>query len=148
MDINNYSYTPYILDTEEQDDENHFSSDDIEVSIEYTGSPSNYWVTAFSYDGQMNIDECFKLEDNAKELFNHIKDNYSSTVPNKRELNKFIYKLHNREKGYKQIVCTQKQYETIKNALEYFTSLPYWDIEEEALKEVKQALKAVQEATN
>lgn len=27
-------------------------------------------------------------------------------------------------------------------------SLPYWDIEEEALKEVKQALKAVQEATN
>lgn len=148
MDINNYSYSPYMLDTEERDDKNHYENDDMTVDIEYTGSPSRYHVVAQSYDESMYIWEEFKIENNARELYNFIIENYAHTVPNKRELNKVIYKLHNREKGYKQIVCTQKQYETIKNALEYFTSLPYWDIEEEALKEVKQALKAVQEATN
>ena len=44
------------------------------------------------------------------------------------------------------IRCTAAQFETIKNALEYFADLPWWDIEEEQLEEVKEALKAVKAA--
>lgn len=41
------------------------------------------------------------------------------------------------------INCTPEQFETIKNSLEYFADLPWWDIEPEQLAEVKEALNAV-----
>ena len=44
------------------------------------------------------------------------------------------------------INCTAEQFATIKNALEYFADLPWWDIEEEQLEEVKEALKAIHAA--
>lgn len=43
----------------------------------------------------------------------------------------------------KTIICTAEQYETIKQSLEYFAELPWWDIEEEDREKIKDALKAV-----
>lgn len=41
------------------------------------------------------------------------------------------------------ISCTEKQYEVIKDSLEYFAKLPWWDIEDEQREEIIDALQAV-----
>ena len=74
---------------------------------------------------------------------------FKTKKPAQIKIEQFYGNLRRRNKPAIQRTRTdEKQYNTIKESLEYFASLPYWDIEEEVLKEVKQALKAVKEATN
>lgn len=91
MDINSYSYAPGILD--EDLTIARYDNDDMTAYIDNSGTKSNpcFWVSAYSYDGDLEISESFKNETTAKSVFNYIVDNYSDTPPaNNTELQQQI----------------------------------------------------------
>lgn len=91
MDINSYSYSPGILD--EDSTIARYDNDDMTAYIDNSGTKSNpcFWVSAYSYDGDLEISESFKNETTAKSVFNYIVDNYSDTPPaDNEELQKII----------------------------------------------------------
>jgi hypothetical protein len=88
MDINNYSYTPTILDN--NNTIKYYNSDDMYAEIIKERSYDKYifFIYACSYDGQLEISEQTENENKAIELYNYIVDNYADTPPN--ELNNDI----------------------------------------------------------
>lgn len=91
MDINSYSYSPGILD--EDLTVARYDNDDMTAYIDNSGTKSNpcFWVSAYSYDGDLEISESFKNKTPATSVFNYIVDNYSDTPPaDNEELQKKI----------------------------------------------------------
>lgn len=104
MDCNNYSYTAPGFGVDNAAPIMEHRNDDMQAILDhwenqYNASPNHpnrgkYIVSAWSYDGQMEIDELFTTEDAARKLYNHIITNYTDTPPIKRELNKAIRAAH------------------------------------------------------
>lgn len=91
MDCNSYSYTPHMLD-EDQHYIACFNNDDMEIELERHDTYFSIW--AYSYDGQLDVYETFTTENAAQALYNHIFDNYTTTPPDRRTLNKAIRDAH------------------------------------------------------
>lgn len=81
MDINNYSYTPYMLD--EDDRTHYYENDDMvaEVTKEREYSHYRYWVSAYSYDGSLEYSEDFTDPEEAEAAWRYIVKTYSNTPP-------------------------------------------------------------------
>jgi len=86
MDINNYSYTPHMLD--EDNNILYYDNDDMycEVSKERSYSDFIFWVYACSYDGQLEYSARFTDEETAKVAFDYIVNNYADTPPDDKEI--------------------------------------------------------------
>ena len=99
MDCNNYSYTPYILDGEENVIE-RYENDDMEVEIwkEARKGRNIFIVSSLSYDGSLDVSEVFKTEKAARELYKIIYDNYISSPTDNKTLKAQIKKCHKIEK--------------------------------------------------
>ena len=81
MDINNYSYTPYLLD--EDTTAARFENDDVCITIDRTREYSRltFWVSAWSYDGQLDYSEKYEDEKTARAVFDYIVETYGDTPP-------------------------------------------------------------------
>lgn len=81
MDINNYSYAPTLCI---DNDIRFFDNDDIVVYVNKERNYNHYiyWLTAYSYDGSLDVSECFKNESAAVSVFDYIKNMYADTIPN------------------------------------------------------------------
>lgn len=94
MDINNYSYAPYMLDNSYIEE---YSNDDMEANISENYG-SGYDVFAFSYDGSLDISEHFRSLHYARVLYSEIVERYSDTPPGD-ELETLIASVHNQEEA-------------------------------------------------
>ena len=89
MDINSYSYTPHILD-EETLLENVNDDTCISLRKDRRYSLIFYTITAYSYDGQMDIYEEYRDRKQATNRYNYIVDNYADSVPPEEEAESYI----------------------------------------------------------
>ena len=92
MDCNSYSYAPHMLDGEDRIAA--YENDDMSAELEIYGKI--FTVTAYSYDGSMDIYETFRDLDRARELYNYILEQHSDTPPG-GELKRYIRKLQREE---------------------------------------------------
>ena len=90
MDINSYSYAPYMLE-EDCPRIAYYENDDMYAEI-YVRFGKYYNVYAFSYGGELDVSEEFSDEDKARRLYDFIIDNYTSSPPGE-ELDDFIRDL-------------------------------------------------------
>lgn len=99
MDCNSYSYTAPGFEVDYNPPINQYRNDDMSADITSQGYGNNiiYWVWAGSYDGDLEVSECFKTLNVAQKLFNHIVTNYKDTPPDYRRLNPYIRRLHKME---------------------------------------------------
>lgn len=89
MDCNSYSYAPSMLDGNRAQLA-YYENDDMQVELEnYDGT---FCVTAFSYDGSLDVAEEFSDIDRAQRLYDFIMENYTSSPPGD-ELSAFIRDL-------------------------------------------------------
>lgn len=90
--INSYSYTPTMLN--ENNNIKEFSNDDmyIELSKERNYNYYLFYVYACSYDGQLEVSEVFRDQETAEKLYNYIYESYTDTPPGD-ELQSFINSL-------------------------------------------------------
>jgi len=96
MDINNYSYAPHILD--EDTTAARFENDDVCITIDRDREYSNiiFWVSAWSYDGQLDYSEKYEDEKTARAAFDYIVGAYGTTPPDgdiTDEVNKHLAKI-------------------------------------------------------
>lgn len=94
MDCMSYSYAPTMLD-DPSETIKHYENDDMEISVyEYRHYDTyRYDVSAYSYDGQLEVAETFTRQDTAIRLYEHIIRHYSTTPPDMDALNEYIEKL-------------------------------------------------------
>lgn len=80
MDCNSYSYTPYILEEESME---HFENEDMVINIDKQRQYSNFvfWVSAWSYDGQLDFSEQYEDEETARKVYAYILNRYGTTPP-------------------------------------------------------------------
>lgn len=97
MDCNSYSYAPHMLD-EDQHYIACFNNDDMEIELERHDTYFSVW--AYSYDGQLDVYETFNTENAARTIYNHIMDNYTTTPPDRRTLNKAIREAHREDNSH------------------------------------------------
>lgn len=90
MDCNSYSYAPTILDGPPPLEA--YENDDMSAELETWAG--GYNVTAYSYDGTLDVYEYFRSIDAARSLYEHIRENYADTPPDKPHLNKAIRDAH------------------------------------------------------
>ena len=91
--INNYSYAPTML--EENNKILSYENGDMYAYIEQERQYSSliFYVSAFSYDGQLEVAESYKDILTAKKLYDYIIKNYTNTPPGE-ELQTFIDSLN------------------------------------------------------
>lgn len=81
MDMNNYSYSPTMLN--DNDYTFYYRNDDIEITIDKERHYSNYvfWFYAYSFDGVLEVAACFKEAAPALEVAAFIKNHFAHTQP-------------------------------------------------------------------
>ena len=89
MDCNSYSYAPTMLDGESV--MAHHENDDMYIELYKWGNL--FVVSAWSYDGSMDVYETFRDQRAASLLYDYIVEHYSDTPPGD-ELNDCISALH------------------------------------------------------
>ena len=92
MDCNNYSYAPTML--QEDNTILSYENDDMTAYIEQQRQYNYFvfWVSAYSYDGQLEVAESYRDILTAKKLYDFIINNYTDTPPGE-ELQTFIDSL-------------------------------------------------------
>ena len=108
MDCNNYSYTAPGFGVDETAPILEYHNDDMRALFDYwrnqyDATPNHprhndYIVSAWSYDGQLEVDEVFTHAEPARKLYTHIITNYSHTPPTKRALNAAIRQAHKQDR--------------------------------------------------
>lgn len=100
MDINNYSFAPYILDTEEEYIE-RYENDDMQIEFWKEGRKGRdvYIIWSYSYDGSLDVSETFKTEEGGRALYNIIFNNYIGSPPDDEILQEQIAHCHRLEEG-------------------------------------------------
>lgn len=89
MDCNSYSYAPSMLDSEHKQIA-YYENDDMYMELEQSGDV--YCVSAYSYDGSLDVGEELSTLSKAAKLYEFIYDNYTSSPPGD-ELEDFIREL-------------------------------------------------------
>lgn len=91
MDINNYSYAPYML--EDADTPHYFGNDDMYCEITKQRLSDGYyafWIYATSYDGSFEYSGRTENESIANDIFHYIVDKYATTPPESKNIDKEI----------------------------------------------------------
>lgn len=101
MDCNSYSYAPTMLDGETTVI-TRFENDDMQSEVEKWND--SFTVYAWSYDGSMDIYECFERMETALKLHNFIVENFDCCPPVDNELDDYINSLHESEKPMPKLI--------------------------------------------
>ena len=103
MDINNYSYAPGMIGNDDyiESYENDDMTADISIGYRWTGESwvKCFYVTAYSYDGSLDVSERFNTLYHARRLYSEIVERYSDTPPDEDELSALIESIHEEEKA-------------------------------------------------
>ena len=104
MDCNSYSYAPSMLNSD-SDYIERYENDDmmVDITIGYKGIGGAwaecYYVTAYSYDGSLDVSERFNSLYYARVLYSEIIERYSYTPPDSDDLERLIDSIHAQEKA-------------------------------------------------
>lgn len=92
MDVNNFSYAPSL--GVENCTIYLYENDDMTAYVEKQRvyGTHRFWVSAYSYDGQMDVVEVYDNENTAKRLYDYIVENFAGTPPTE-DLQYFIDSL-------------------------------------------------------
>ena len=101
MDCNNYSYAPEMIGNDDYIES--YENDDMmaDITIGYRGTGNGwakcFYVSAFSYDGTLDVSERFNTLYHAHRLYSEIVERYSTTPPDEDELSALIEKIRKEE---------------------------------------------------
>ena len=90
MDCNSYSYAPYMLDGERKQLA-YYENDDMYMELQQIENV--FCVTAYSWDGELDVAEEFRKLSKASKLYEFIEENFTSGPPAGNEIEEFISNL-------------------------------------------------------